>query len=91
MPITDAQSHQVRNDEFPSIVFECTRIPQKSTHVQVPLFAGKEKWGEVEIAFRELENGGSFLGVPETLFALFLLLGAWLGVLAILCCSCLRQ
>lgn len=54
---------------------------QKSTatHVQVPLLNGDQPWGKIEIAFKPLESGELFAGIP---YALAILI-AFLGVLGL--------
>jgi len=43
-----------------------------STHVQVPVFQGKRRWGNVEITFRDLKGSGLLLGISHTLFPLII-------------------
>ena len=38
-----------------------------STHVQVPIFQGKRRWGTVEVTFRELKGTGLLLGISHSL------------------------
>jgi PAS domain S-box-containing protein len=42
------------------------------THVQVPVFQGKRRWGTVEITFRDLQGSGLLLGISHSLFPLIL-------------------
>ncbi len=43
-----------------------------STHVQVPIFQGKRRWGTVEVTFRDLKGTGLLLGISHSLFPLIL-------------------
>ncbi len=41
-----------------------------ATHVQVPVFNGKRRWGTVEVSFRDLQGTGLLLGISYSLFPL---------------------
>ena len=43
-----------------------------STHVQVPVFQGKRRWGNVEITFRDLKGSGLLLGISHSLVPLII-------------------
>ena len=43
-----------------------------STHVQVPVFKGKRRWGTVEVTFRDLQGTGLLLGISYSLFPLII-------------------
>jgi len=43
-----------------------------STHVQVPVFQGKRRWGTVEVTFRDLQGSGLLLGISHSLFPLII-------------------
>jgi diguanylate cyclase (GGDEF)-like protein/PAS domain S-box-containing protein len=43
-----------------------------STHVQVPIYQGEKLWGTVEVAFRQVGDGSTLLGISNPLFPLML-------------------
>ena len=43
-----------------------------STHVQVPVFQGKRRWGTIEVSFRDLQGSGLLLGISYSLFPLII-------------------